>query len=370
MLRFFHPFIIGIVISVVFVFKASAALTGCADNASAACYFSFTPAGQSLNMHFYASVDPKDSAEKAMITRAVIAMHGHPRDANKTFNATLAAAKNGQALNNTLVVAPVYQVPAGQAKKCSTTGVPIATNTDLTWTCGTWLEGGVSNEGKGLSSFAVMDALVVQLQKDFPNLNTITIAGFSAGAQMIQHYIGFSADVVSTKLKLRFVVSDPGSWLYFDNVRAKPYLGGSPVAWENCKGGAEGLGDCEIKFGQPEPGCATTNSWKYGLDQLPSYLTRNSEQARARYAAADIHYLEGALDSSKAKGTYYGILDKSCAAQAQGPYRLQRGVVFAAYSRAVLNPKINTRVTIVPNCAHDVACVFPSKQAQSALFGN
>ena len=370
MLRIFYQLITGIVVAIVLGPQASAAMIDCAASANPACYFSFTPPGQSLNMHFYASADPKQTTEKAMITRAVIAMHGHPRDANKTFNATLAAVKGGRALSNTLVVAPIYQVPTGQAKKCSTAGVPAATNSDLAWTCDTWLEGGVSNEGRGLSSFAVMDALVAQLQKDFPNLNTITIAGFSAGAQMVQHYIGFSSDVASTKLKLRFVVSDPGSWLYFDNVRAKPYLGDSPVAWENCKGGAEGLGDCEIKFGQPAPGCAAANSWKYGLENLPSYLIRNSEQARARYASADVHYLEGALDSSKAKGTYYGILDKSCAAQAQGPYRLQRGVVFAAYSRAFLNPKLNTRVTIVPNCAHDVACVFPSKQAQSVLLGN
>ncbi|MDO9354509.1 MAG: hypothetical protein Q7T55_12490, partial [Solirubrobacteraceae bacterium] len=87
------------------------------------------------------------------------------------------------------------------------------------------------------------------------------------------------------------------------------------------------------------------------------------------YAAADIHYLEAALDSSEAAGTFYKILDKSCAANAQGPFRLQRGQDYAAYDRAMLAPTRKREVTVVPGCAHDVACVFPSPAARAALLG-
>jgi hypothetical protein len=90
---------------------------------------------------------------------------------------------------------------------------------------------------------------------------------------------------------------------------------------------------------------------------------------RQRYASADISYLEGALDSSDAKGTFYGILDKSCAAAAQGPYRMQRGLAYAQYDRALLAPGKRREVVVVPGCAHYVACVFPSAAARAALLG-
>jgi hypothetical protein len=78
--------------------------------------------------------------------------------------------------------------------------------------------------------------------------------------------------------------------------------------------------------------------------------------------------MEGALDSSSARGTFYPILDKSCAANAQGPYRLQRGIVYAFYDRTLLAPEKHRTVTIVPNCSHNVSCVFPSKEGREVLL--
>ena len=349
--------------------RASAASLDCTAEAKDACYFSFTPPNQSGRMHFYSSLDPAAKESVALMTRALVAMHGHPRDANKTFNAALAAVKGAGVGANTVVVAPVYQVATDQEKKCSTQGVPRAAQGDLTWTCETWLEGGASVGPTGISSFAAMDALIVQLKKDFPNLATITVSGFSAGAQMVQHYIGFAADLATPDLKVRYVVSDPGAWLYFDRERVQPVLNGTQVPWSQCQGGTQGLGNCELKITAPNTSCKGINTWKYGLEQLPSGLPRDAVQARAHYSAADVSYMEGALDSSQAEGTYYGILDKSCAANAQGPYRMQRGIIYAFYDRTLLAPDKKRTVTIVPNCAHDVACVFPSQQARAVLFG-
>jgi hypothetical protein len=78
--------------------------------------------------------------------------------------------------------------------------------------------------------------------------------------------------------------------------------------------------------------------------------------------------MEGTLDSSSANGAYYGILDKSCAANAQGSFRLQRGILYAFYDRMLLAPDKSRKVTIVPNCAHDVSCVFPSKEGSEVLL--
>jgi hypothetical protein len=312
----------------------------CAGPASSACYFTFTPPGSGGRMHFYASQVPGAGAP----TSALVAIHGHPRDANTSFNAAMAAVQRGGALHRSLVVAPVFQVAAADAAKCQAIGVPAAQDGDLLWTCASWIAGGAARNAAGLTSFAALDALVAELQQQWPSLQTITIAGFSAGAQMVQHAIGFAAvpPARPTPLALRYVVASPGSWLYFD-----PVWPATTVA-----------------------ACPQVQRWKYGLEQLPTGLGRSADQARAHSAQAHIHYLAGALDSSDAPGAFSKILDKSCAAMAQGPYRLQRGLAYAAYDRSLLAPDQQRSITTVPGCAHNVACVFAAPEAQAALLGD
>ncbi|MDQ0080195.1 hypothetical protein J2W35_000523 [Variovorax boronicumulans] len=319
---------------------AAADPVDCTASASLDCYRSFQPAGAGGTLNYYASLAP-GAAATAGPMKALIAVHGHPRDANKTFDAALRAVRNADALGGTLVVAPVFQVAADKAGKCSTPGVPAAQPGDLLWTCGSWLEGGRAGEGGRITSFAAMDALVTELTQRWPSLRTVTIAGFSAGAQMVQHYIGFAQN--GGAVAVRYVVADPGTWLYFDPFRPQP----TPDA----------------------TACPAMNRWKYGTDDLPAHLGRSAAQARRQYAEADISYLEGELDSNDARGTAYRVLDKSCAAAAQGPFRLQRGLAYAQYDRTLLAPAKRREVVVVPGCAHDVACVFPSEAARAALIG-
>lgn len=324
---------------------AAAESSGCTASAGPDCYRAFQPPGAEGTLNYYASLAPAPvPGDAAGPTKALVALHGHPRDAGKTFDAALRAVRNADALADTLVVAPVFQVAADKAAKCSAPGVPAARAGDLLWTCASWLEGGRADNGTRITSFAAMDALVAELARRWPSLRTVTVAGFSAGAQMVQHYIGFAEQerAGAASVAVRYVVADPGTWLYFDAWRPQPPADGT---------------------------CPGVNRWKYGTDGLPADLGRTAAQARQRYAAADISYLEGALDSSEAKGTYYGILDKSCAAMAQGPYRMQRGLAYAQYDRTMLAPDKRREVVVVPGCAHDVACVFPSEAARAALLG-
>ncbi|WP_422088190.1 hypothetical protein [Variovorax sp.] len=347
-------------------YAAAADFSVCTFSAAADCLRSFTPAGAAGALHYYASLDPDAPAATAATataagpTKALIAMHGHSRDANKTFEATLRTVRNAGTLGDTLVIAPLFQVPADKAAagRCNTPGLPAPQSGDLLWTCGSWLEGGRSASGSRIGSFAVMDALVAELVQRWPGLRTITIAGFSAGGQFVQRYAAF-AQIGGTagtlgKVAVRYVVADPSTWLYFDPVRPQFATDGTSVAG----------------FAVPDAtACPEMNRWKYGTDDLPAHLGRSAEQARRQYAEADISYLEGALDSNDAKGTAYRVLDRSCAALAQGSFRLQRGLAYAQYDRAVLAPGKQRQVVVVPGCAHDVACVFPSEAARAALIG-
>jgi len=309
--------------------------------AAPACFTTFTPPGAAGTLTYYTSL-PTPSPSTP--TAALIALHGHPRDANKTFNAAISAARSAGRLADTLIIAPLFQVAAENASRCETPGAPAAQPGNIVWTCSSWMAGGAGKvaSAPSITSFAALDALIDDLHQRYPTIKTITVFGFSAGAQTIQHYIGFANPSAASTVRLRFVVSDPGTWLYFDAFR--PYPPTDPAS------------------------CPTMNAWKYGVDKLPANLGRTAVQARAHYAQAEVHYMEGALDTSDGRAAYYKILDKSCAAQAQGPYRLERGLAYAAYDRKLIAPQKNREVTVVPDCGHKVECVLPSPAARPVVF--
>lgn len=319
------------------------------DCTATACLRTFDLPQAAGRMHYYVS-SPPDSPIAPQ--SALVVMHGHPRDANRSFDAGLQAARGAGREQDTLIVAPLFQVPDDLASHCRTRGVPAALPGDALWTCASWLEGGLSQGAHPIGAFAALDALLLELHRQWPSLRSVTLAGFSAGAQMLQHSIGFAADPPAG-ITLRYVIADPGSWLYFDPLR--------PVPVPPCDA------DCRFTFQAPSD-CAGYDDWKYGVQALPAHLGRSAAQARARYAAAQVDYLQGALDNSAAKGAFYPILDKSCAAMAQGPFRLQRGQAYAAYEQALLKPQHARRLIVVPGCGHAVGCVLPSVAARTVLF--
>lgn len=345
---------------------------GCSQAASDACLQAIDLPGGAGRLSYYASRGVSDDGPPP--TRLLLVMHGHRRDANRSFDAALRALQGSGHEMDTLVVAPLFQVPADKAGRCRAPGAPAARPGDALWTCSSWLAGGDSAGTRPISSFAALDALLDALAQRWPSLREATLAGFSAGAQMLQHRIGFAADAPAG-WRVRYVIADPGTWLYFDPARLAPIAGGGATSdWDNCLApdstglkadcGWQAVSDAELAA------CPSYDDWKYGTQKLPTALGRSAADARARYAAADIHRLEGALDSGTGRGTATRVLDQSCAARLQGPYRLQRGLAYAAYEQQVLRPTGARSFAVVPGCAHDVACVLPSGAGRAALFGS
>jgi hypothetical protein len=258
----------------------------------------------------------------AAVTAITIGVQGYNRDANRTFAATAAASPPG-----TVVVAPLFQVTARDAGRCHYPGTPPAAAGNALWTCGGWATGRPATNA-GLTSFAAMDALLAQLHARYPGARRITLAGFSAGGQFVQHYIGFARPPAG--VAMRYIVADPSAFVYFDSYRPYP----------------------------PAPGtCPKVDDWRYGTADLPAYLGRGAAAARAVYAGADITYLEGGDDTGTSNAAAYRLLEKNCSAQAQGPFRLERGEAYARYDAAML-ARGGHRLVIVPGCAHRVGCVF------------
>jgi hypothetical protein len=110
---------------------ASAQPAGCTTAAGPGCYRAFQPPGAGGKLNYYASMDPGDAAGSAPAgqpapTRALVAMHGQQRCIEGRVGIARMAVRNADALADTLVVAPVFQVAADKAGRCSTPGVPAA----------------------------------------------------------------------------------------------------------------------------------------------------------------------------------------------------------------------------------------------------
>lgn len=221
-----------------------------------------------------------------------------------------------------------------------------------------------------------LDAVAAQLaqlvaQGALPHLQLVTFAGFSAGGQLLQRYaFARTGGGQQGPLQLRFIVSDPGSWLYLHPQR--------PAA--NCTPLRDtGTGWACRSFGVPAAaGCADYDAWKYGvsggLDDNLYILPLASDPAAvaalvADYPKRDVRYLFGSLDACNCNTQGYAnqawcapqqaaggclpnaygppgccdtypdsitenVLDVGCEAMLQGSNRLQRGLLFASYLQA------------------------------------
>lgn len=293
------------------------------------------------------------SKVQSSIKRAVIVVHGRLRDADKYFDLSMHAAKASNALTETLIISPQILTNADTARH------------DLTpnfarWKSEGWLGGDVGKAPFAISSFEVLDGIIALLsdRTHFPNLERIVVAAHSGGAQFAQRYavVGRADQVItaaglqpyadgvevaagkSNVMRVRYVVANPSSYLYFDSTRTKP---------------AEK--------------CAEFDHWRYGLIDPVPYVRGDNRAMEQRYLTRRVIYLSGGNDVDP----NHSALDKTCMAETQGANRLERGLnYFAHVQKRAKFQAITLRHTRieVPGVAHDADRMFNSVCGMSALF--
>jgi hypothetical protein len=70
-----------------------------------------------------------------------------------------------------------------------------------------------------------------------------------------------------------------------------------------------------------------------------------------------------------ARARPYADLDVTCAGEAQGPFRYQRGLAFYAYAAGLLDAGPSQLFTIA-GCGHSAPCVFGPDAGVAAVFGD
>jgi len=268
--------------------------------------------------------------------RAVIVIHGRLRNAQTYLRSAERAAYRSGYRSTTLLIAPQFLNQKDIVKHQLPDSI-------LRWHRNDWMDGDTSVGPVQVSSFAVIDAILARLsdRKLFPALREVIIAGHSAGAQVVQRYVAVGkggADLLKEGITLRYVIANPSSYVYFTAQRPEPVDAAS---------------------------CPTFDTWKYGLNKLPSYASKETpEQIEQAYVKRNVTYLLGQLDTD----INHPALDKTCAAQAQGAYRLIRGHNFFNYLQQRHPEGLNQRLIEVPGVGHDGDTILTSPEGQAALF--
>ncbi len=263
------------------------------------------------------------------ITRALVIFHGLFRNAGGYYAQALETLRLGHATTDTtLVVAPQFLAEVDRTAH----HLPADT---LAWGTNGWSDGEPARAPAPISSFQAIDTLLQTLQDKhlFPALATIVLAGHSAGGQMVQRY----AVVGQGGPGVRYVVANPSSYVWLTADRPGPTAS-----------------------------CPGFNSWKYGLaGRLIPYITQSPATLEQRFAMRDVTYLLGTDDNDPA----LPVLDKSCAAEAQGTDHLSRGRAYFAALKAREGAALHQRLIEIQGVAHNEGRMFRSPCGLAALLG-
>ena len=278
------------------------------------------------------------------IRRGVVLIHGYQRNAHRYFPRMTKAAEQAGVAEETLVIAPGFSIRQDDR--------PHRRPGELYWKRNkNWRRGDKSIEGpKGrMSSFKSVEILLAHLgQKGlFPNLKKITVVGHSAGGQFVQRFALGHAPVKSlADVRVRYVVANPGSYLYLNRQRPGPgFDGGFAVPTEAA-------------------GCPAYNRYEYGLDDLNGYMSAaGPEKILERARQRELVLLLGTADDDPG----HAALPRKCGAGLQGRHRLERGRLFKAHLDRFFAPH-NTRVVLVPGVAHRSREMFLSEEGRAAIF--
>jgi hypothetical protein len=273
------------------------------------------------------------------IDRLLVVVHGALRDADNYLAHATAAARERAA--STLIVAPQFLADVdldGHAEPWPGT---------LYWETEGWKGGEPALGSVGISSFTAMDRLLDQLTAPdrLPGGRkpAVVIFGNSAGGQYVNRYaaVGRGPDVLRTErgIDVRFVISNPSTYLYFTKDRPEPVPGGSGI-----------------------------NHWRYGFDGAPAYVEGDATDNLRRYLSRDVTIVLGHEDRDGAAL----LLETGDAAMAQGANRYDRGINYHEYVMKLARGEgleSGHRLIQLNGVGHSAGDVMADEKTRKIIFG-
>jgi hypothetical protein len=288
-----------------------------------------------------------------------------------------------------LVIAPWFLAPQDGIPE-STSSLPFLQWDDKKPISHTFRYGAESLpiDGTTVSSFATLDVLLETLcsKQSYPPLQSIVIAGHSAGGQFVHRY-GISSnswclDANDSHPQVKLIAANPRSYAYMDDRRLFP----ADIQEKGDTIFLTGQDFTELEFreltSQEMQDCPEYNRYEWGLqenDELPTpyvmsnlepFQQANDQEAFCRYASRNVVYLSGERDMEN-------VGNQICNEDGyQGPTRRERSERFYA-SLQVMGEEagycgmeeesVHERV-VVKNVGHDHGLIYIMEEGQRVLF--
>lgn len=320
---------------------------------------------QSGVVGYYAS-HSLGTAYNPNIRRAIFLIHGLHWNVTSAYDVLADATCRAQSLGitpnaaqETIVIAPKFRSTVYDNNNPA--GYHV-------WNGDNWSKGSESVTTGHVSSYAVIDAMIGTLagssrsfgglQRRFPNLEMIVIAGHSAGGQFAHRYAATNGrDGNLGGVRMRYIVANPSSYLYLDDQR--PYTDyssgvGVPYSQLDTPFGTYWLTNPGFSGVPICPG--SYNDWKFGLSDLNNYSSAvGVPTIRLRLTTREVTVLLGTADNDPNADD----LDTSCPSTLQGTDRYERGLRL-----------INHLDIRFPWHSHRQVDVVGVAHSQSGMFGS
>lgn len=315
--------------------------------------FSIVSGTSTVKIPYFSNREDVRDVNNDVIKRAVIVLHSSGRNAGEHYQTMMEAAEiESNNLDTLLVVSPQFIVEDEIDQ--------FALDSEHSYWNGDWrigedsLDEDTNPRTELVSSFTFMDSLMIKLS-EYPNLKTIVLAGHSAGAQYINRYAASSP--IPDELNIRgvdisFVTHNPKTYVYMDNTRKTPGTNRFEVP------SAANIGQCPIY-----------NEYRFGLEELPSYLedVGGEDVIRNRLPQRKVTYLVGQNDVEIDPDD-----SNVCQELLQGKNRFDRAHNYFDHLLDFYGPSImdNQKMGVVIGVGHSSDGMYKSERGRENMFRN
>ncbi|CAJ1967342.1 unnamed protein product [Cylindrotheca closterium] len=316
------------------------------------------------------------------IQKVLIMIHGSGRTAEDYFCVALSLVPEGER-DSVLVIAPKFLAPVDLNNSTD-----IKNKNFLIWQedeappkypmAHSWRYGADALNAP-VSSYEAIDRLVEYLtatmnqRQIFPNLKLVTVAGHSAGGQVVHRWALLSKIITSSQqnVEIRTVAANPRSYCYLNGKRMIIYKNKESTN--------------KTRFDYPSAKelehCPDYDQWNWGLqdggtlDPVVPYKVRRLKEMTPKeladkYVRQKVFYLTGEYDVIKQK-------DHCATYELQGKTRHERALHYFGALKAYVKENngtiaddLNHELHTIPESPHDHLLMFQSAAGREAIFGD
>lgn len=192
---------------------------------------------EGMDFFFYCDVDIHQAQDIEQYKNLLVYVHGASLNGADHFGDAIDAINQTGLSSSTIVLAPQYEM--------------TNTRNNYYWTKYSWKDGKKSiNAVPKISSYAIFDSLLINnVLKSYNQIQTIVIAGHSAGGQFVYRYAVLSKLPDSISQEVIYLPMNPS---------AVTYLG--PERWNKDKN--------RFEIPLNAPSCSAYDDWIYGLSNI------------------------------------------------------------------------------------------------------